>query len=176
MQNKGLSFWPPSLWLGVELCWLWSWMLVIGVSQLSWWVQPWELHRCGRYLPTILSNMCSNQQSQLVEAAAKLQSLLQFAIAEGFETNQHGTRTIVVGIDARYIDCPSPFFLCSYYHSKYLAQWGPICACQWRSLVSARHEPWAVHALRENVPTTPITIHRCSGIWWAWTTISKMRH
>ncbi|KIK03617.1 hypothetical protein K443DRAFT_94831 [Laccaria amethystina LaAM-08-1] len=37
---------------------------------------------------------------KLVEAAAKLRSLLQLAISEGFETNRHGTRTIVVGIDA----------------------------------------------------------------------------
>ena len=61
-------------------------------------------------MPTILSYRCSNQQLQLVEAAAKLRSLLQFAITEGFETNRHGTHTIVVGIDARYAVWLSPFF------------------------------------------------------------------
>ncbi|EDR11750.1 uncharacterized protein LACBIDRAFT_313440 [Laccaria bicolor S238N-H82] len=37
---------------------------------------------------------------KLVDAAAKLWSLLQFAVAEGFDTNRHGTHTIVVGINA----------------------------------------------------------------------------
>ena len=93
------------------------------------------------FVYTILSYRCSNQQLQLVEAAAKLRSLLQFAITEDFETNWHGTHTIVGGIDARYAVCLSLFSLLIL--SSQVSGSTRPSLCMWKAVASIS-EAWTL--------------------------------
>jgi hypothetical protein len=50
---------------------------------------------------SVLKLCVSTLQLQLLQPAAQECSLTELAIQEGFETNRHGRRSIIIGVDVR---------------------------------------------------------------------------
>ena len=63
-----------------------------------------ECMPCRRHAGKVIT-IPTDLNLQILSPAAQERSLAELAVMEGFVPNRHGLRTIIIGVDARYVPC-----------------------------------------------------------------------